>query len=262
MPVPHVIPPVIENNQLSPMFDKIPSEVRQWAESLDWKQRRYLLSLCYLLCSASPDVQIDFLDEYTADGLIAKIVEDYDTQKKVQSYLNQFHLDTKLSLDLLRNYIRQFYIHSAQDVHRQPGRYLESALRLGINPTEKNYVLNYILGFEVLKMLFKMSWMQHEKLYFLQANQEEFYLRYIKPIQNTHQLNGIINPKDRNLFFAQRSYFVETPKIGEKKLVELVMVTFTTDVVSHLGFSIVRNVNHLVFDYEYIFESDFEVVLN
>lgn len=262
MMVLNAIPVALEGSEFGTMLDKLPPEVRQWAESLDWKQRRYLLSLCYLLCSASPDVQIQFLDEYTADGLIAKIVQDYDTQKKVQTYLNNFRIDTKLTPSLLRNYIRQFYIHSAQDVRRQPEKYLESALRLGVNPAEKNYVLNYILGFEILKVLFKMSWMQHEKLYSLQSNQEEFYLTYIKPIQNTHQLNGIINPKDRQLFFAKRSYFVQVPQVSEKKLVELVMLTFTTDTVSQLGFSIVRNFNHLVFDYDYIFKSEREGVLS
>jgi hypothetical protein len=258
MMVLNTIPVLLESSHIGTMLDKLPPEVRQWAESLDWKQRRYLLSLCYLLCSASPDVQIQFLDEYTADGLIAKIVQDYDTQRKVQTYLNSFHIDTRLTPALLRNYIRQFYIHSAQDVRRQPEKYLESALRLGVNPSEKNYVLNYILGFEVLKMMFNMSWMQHERLYSLQSNQEDFYLTYIKPIQNTHKLNGIINPKDRQLFFAKRSYFVQVPQISDKKVVELVMLTFITDTVSHLGFSIVRNLSHLAFDYDYIFQPEQE----
>ncbi|MDY6784076.1 MAG: cobyrinic acid a,c-diamide synthase [Cyanobacteriota bacterium] len=249
-------PLVLENAQLGQMLDKLPPEVRQWAESLDWKQRRYLLSLCYLLCSASPDVQIQFLDEYTADGLIAKIVQDYDTQIKVQAYLNSYHVKSRLTPSLLRVYIRQYYIHSAQDVRRQPEKYLESALRLGVNPTEKNYVLNYILGFEILKMMFKMSWMQHERLYSLQSNQEEFYFTYIKPIQKTHILNGIINPKDRNLFFAKRNYFIQVPQLSEKKVTELVMLAFTTDIVSYLGFAIVRNLSHLNFDYDYIFQPE------
>ncbi|MDY7013747.1 MAG: cobyrinic acid a,c-diamide synthase [Cyanobacteriota bacterium] len=253
--VPSIAP---ANSKPDPMLDKLPPEVRQWAESLDWKQRRYLLSLCYLLCSASPDIQIQFLDEYTADGLIAKIVQDYDTQIKVQAYLNSYHIKTGLTPNLLRTYIRQYYIHSAQDVRRKPEKYLESALRLGVNPTEKNYVLNYILGFEILKMMFGMSWMQHERLYSLQSNQEEFYFTYIKPIQKTHILNGIINPKDRKLFFAKRSYFIQTPQLSDKKAKELVMLTFTTDIVSYLGFAIVRNLSHLNFDYDYIFQSERE----
>lgn len=248
----------LEESQVDKMLDKLPSEARQWAESLHWKQRRYLLSLCYLLCASSPDIQGQFLDEYTADGLLAKIVQDYDTQAKVKYFLNSFHIKADLSPDLLRSYIKQFYIHSAQDVRRQPEKYLESALRLVISPEKKNYILNYILGFEFIKMMFKMSWLQHERLYSLQSNQEDFYNTYIKPIQHAHKINGIINPKDRDLFFAKRSYFVQKPQIGDKRLNELAMLTFTTETISHLGFSIVRNLRHIPFDYDYIFQAEQE----
>ncbi|PSN06435.1 cobyrinic acid a,c-diamide synthase, partial [filamentous cyanobacterium CCT1] len=78
----------------------------------------------------SPDSQAAFLDEYTADGLITRIIEDTDTQQRVNFHLQNFHLDITLSEDLLRRYIRQFYIHSAQDSRQQPDLYLESALKL------------------------------------------------------------------------------------------------------------------------------------
>ncbi|NEO27692.1 MAG: cobyrinic acid a,c-diamide synthase, partial [Kamptonema sp. SIO4C4] len=60
------------------MLEKLPKEAQEWAEKLHWKERRYLLSLCHLLCAGSPELQAQFLDQYTADGLIAKIIQDYD----------------------------------------------------------------------------------------------------------------------------------------------------------------------------------------
>jgi hypothetical protein len=242
------------------MLERLPTEARQWAEKLPWQERRYLLSLCHLLCGAAPDDQASFLDQYTADGLIAKIIQDYDTQAKVQRHLETFHINTTLTSDTLRHYIRQFYIHSAQDSRREPDKFLESALRLVLSPKEKSYVLNYILGFELIKMIFKMSWLQQERFYLMQHNQEEFFLTYVKPVQHAHQLNGIINPKDANFFFAQRNYFIEEPKIPERKLVELVMVTFTTDLVSNLGFAIVRNIRPVPFDYDFIYRPEEEMI--
>ncbi|NEO27857.1 MAG: cobyrinic acid a,c-diamide synthase, partial [Kamptonema sp. SIO4C4] len=180
----------------------------------------------------------------------------YDTQAKVKRHLESFHIHTDLSPNVLRKYIRQFYIHSAQDVRREPEKYLESALRLVVSPEEKNYVLNYILGFELIKMMFKMSWLQQERFYSLQHNQEEFFNTYIKPIQYAHRINGIIQPKDKKMFFAQRNYFVQKPEISDKKVLELIMVTFTTDTVSNLGFSIVRNIRPVPFDYDYIYQPE------
>lgn len=242
------------------ILSMLPLEAQQWAESLPWNQRRFVLSLCHLMCAASPEMRASFLDDYTADGLISKVLEDRDTKQKVSHYLDEFNVGTELNSIALRGYIRQFYIHSAQDVRGQPDLYLESALRLVMSNTERNNVFNYILGFELIKMMFRMSWFQHEKLYRLQRNQDEFINTYIRPIQHTHKLNRIIVPKDERLFFARRDYFVQKPVISERKLVELAIATFTTETTTNFGFSIIRHSQSLVFDYDYIFAAEQEVL--
>ncbi|MGG6297377.1 cobyrinic acid a,c-diamide synthase [Leptolyngbya sp. AN02str] len=243
-------------------MSKLPPEAKVWVESLPWHQRRYVLSLCYLICAASPETQAEFLDDYTADGLVSKKLEDKDTEQRVRDYLKEFRINTELNALVLREYIRQFYIHSAQDARRQPDLYLESALRLVFSTEERNNVFNYILGFELLKMMFRMSWLQHERLYRLQRNQEEFIGLYIRPIQHAHRVNSIIVPRDEGVFFAKRDYFVQRPDISERKLVELVIATFHTDVVSHFGFSLIRHPNSLIFDYDFIMKPEQDVIFD
>lgn len=235
------------------LLDKLPASARLWVEGLPWEQRRYVLSLCHLMCATPPEIQAEFLDDYTADGLISKLLEDRDTQQRVKSYLKEFRIEAQLNEALLRQYIRQFYIHSAQDTRTQPDRYLESALRLVSNTVERNSVFNYILGSELIKMMFRMSWLEHERLYRLQRSQEEFIHLYIKPIQHAHRLNGIIVPKDAGRFFARREYFVQRPQISERLLVELAIATFTTETVTNLGFSLIRHPEAFQFDYDCIF---------
>lgn len=242
------------------VLNKLPPEAKQWAESLPWNQRRFVLSLCHLLCAASPDVQAEFLDEYTANGLIAKLIDNQEIKQKVKDNLKRFHIQTELSEILVRSYIRQFYIHSAQDARRKPDLFLESALRIVASTEERNHIFNYILGFELIKMLFKMSWLQHEKLYRLQRNQEEFISTYIKPIQHAHRVNQIIVPRDEKVFFAKRDYFIQQPNISEKKLIELAIATFTTDITTTFGFSIIRHSQSVVFNYEEIFVAEQEQI--
>jgi hypothetical protein len=245
--------PTIEN-----VLQKLPPEAKKWAESLPWNERRFVLSLCHLLCAASPEVQAEFLDEYTANGLIAKLVNNQEIEQKVKHNLERFRISTELTESLVRGYIRQFYVHSAQDARRQPDLFLESALRIVASTEERNNIFNYILGFELIKMLFEMSWFQHERLYRLQRNQEEFVETYLKPIQHTHRLNQIITPRDEKLFFARRDYYVQKPDIPGKKLTELAMATFTTEATTHFGFTIIRHPQSLVFDYDFVFDLDQE----
>ena len=244
----------------SSILGRLPQEAKDWFERLSWQERRYVLSLCHLMCVASPEVRAEFLDDYTADGLVSRKLEDKDTQQRVASYLEEFKIQTELSESVLRQYIRQFYIHSAQDTRRKPDLYLQSALKLVFSNQERNNVFNYILGFELLRMMFGMSWQQHERLYRLQRNQEEFLQTYIKPIQHAHRINGIIVPKDEGRFFARRDYFAQIPDVPDKKLNELVMATFTTEKTSHFGFMVIRHINALHFDYDYIFSEESGVI--
>jgi hypothetical protein len=242
------------------ILDLLPPEVRQWAESLQWNERRYVLSLCHLMCAATPEMRAGFLDDYTADGIVTKVLSDRDTRGTVKKYLEEFRLGSELDATRLRSYIRQFYIHSAQDTRCQPGLYLESALRLVMHTEERNSVFNYILGFELIKMMFRMSWYEHEKLYRLQRNQDEFLTTYIKPIQHTHRINKLVVPRDKDKFFARRDYFVQRPVLSEKKLVALAIATFTTEVTASFGFSIIRHPQSLVFDPEQIFGTEAEEI--
>lgn len=244
------------------ILSKLPPPARTWVGSLSWQQRRYMLSLCHLICAAPPEVQAEFLDDYTADGLVTRKLEDQETKQRVKQYLKDFHIETELTETVLRSYIRQFYTHSAQDTRRQPDLYLQSALKLVFSNEERNNVFSYILGFELLKMMFCMTWLQHERLYRIQRNQEEFINAYIKPIQHAHRLNGIIVPKDEGVFFAKRNYYVHQPEIQPKKLIELVMATFTTEATISFGFAIIRHPNSLAFDYNHIFEPEPEAIFS
>jgi len=242
------------------ILERLPKEARTWAENLSWNDRRYLLSICYLMSGATPEVQAKFLDEYTADGLVSRMLTDLDTLENVKSHLQALQIDTPLTEAVLRDYIRRFYIHSAQDVRIQPEIYLESALRLVGKSEERNNVFNYILGFEVLKIIFSMSWLEQERLYRVQKNQEEFFHSYIKPIQYAHKLNGIITPKHERMFFARRDYYIQKPELTPKKSLELIMATFTTKVVVGLGFSLIRHARSLVFDHDYIYNQEPEEI--
>ena len=181
-------------------------------------------------------------------------------QQIIERYLKKFHINKEVNDFVLRDYVEQFYIHLAQDLRTHSDSHYELSLRLVSNQKESNNIFYYLLGFEILKMMFQMSWLQHERLYGLQKNPDSFINNYIKPIQNTHRINGIIVPKHENIFFAKRNYFVKRPCITEKKLTELVMATFTTDTVKHLGFLMIRHLNFLVFDYAYIFSDEPETL--
>ncbi len=232
----------------------LPPEAQQWLTALPWVQRRYVLSLCHVMCATPPEGQSKFLDEYTADGVISRIVHDKDTQQRLSHHLRRFHIETKLTESVLRKYVRQFYIHEAQVRQRRENDYLEAVIRLMTDGQEHHRVLTYILVFELLMLLFCMSWEQHERFYCLQPNQEDFFKLYIRPVQRAHRLNGIIVPKDEDRFFARRDYFVRIPKIRPSRAVALIMASFGPEQIGQLGTGIMRHKNALQFDYDHIFQ--------
>ncbi len=243
------------------IIDALPPEAQQWLSSLPWVQRRYVLSLCYVMCATSPEGQAEFLDDYTADCVVSRLIHDQDTQQRIHYHLRRFHIETQLTEKVLRRYVRQFYIHAAQSRHHEDKAYLESAIHLMADGQEYQRVLVYILGFELMVLLFKMSWEQHERFYRLQPNQEDFFNLYIRPVQRAHRLNGIITPKDEDRFFARRDYFVRKPKLKPGQTVALIMASFSPEQISHLGSVVMRHQNALQFDYAHIFQEDSDAAI-
>lgn len=249
------------SNENQQIIKALPPEAKQWLMGLPWVQRRYVLSLCHVMCATSPEEQATFLDEYTADGVISRIIHDQDTQQRIYHHLRRFHIKTQLTENVLRRYIRQYYLHAAQTRQRQDKGYLESAIRLMMDGQEHNRVLTYILGFELLVLMFKMSWEQHERFYTLQPNQEDFFNLYIRPVQRAHRLNGVIIPKDEHRFFARRDYFIRIPNIKLGQTIALIVASFSPKQISQLGAIVVRHQNALQFDYDHIFQQDSDAAI-
>ncbi len=239
----------------TPIFSDLPSEARDWITQIPWAQRRYILLLCHLLCATETNQQAQFLDAYTAEGLLFRIVDDPATKQWVDKHLHRFRCSVQLNDETIRRYIRHVYLHFVQAKEQRPELYLETVLMSMGNARKRSSLLCYILGFEILKLFSLMSWAQHERLCSLQVNQEDFARAYLQPIQRSHKRHGIVVPKDEKDFFARRDYYIKVPKISPHKLTNLVIETFSADSIIELGFSILRHQDAIHFDYDYVYSS-------
>lgn len=237
-----------------PMLSNLPPEASEWLTTLPWEQRRYILSLCHLVCTTPSEQQSEFLDAYTAEGLLSHIAADADTRRRVNEHLKRFHCNTELNDDTFRHYIRHVYLHSMQDTDQRPELYLETVLMLIGSARKRSSVLCYILGFEILKLLFSMSWSQHERLSSLQVNEDQFVRTFIQPVQQSHKRHKIVVPKGEKEFFARRDYYIQQPDIEPQQLVDLVIKSFTADQIIEIGFTVLRHPNAIHFDYDYVYE--------
>lgn len=190
----------------------------------------------------------EFLESFSSTQEAAP--SDRDLQSQVQKHLDRFCLNVILTPESIHPYLRQFYIHIAQHSRTESPALLKRMGRLD----HRKYLMAYILGFELVKMMFRMSWQEQERLYCLQHNPEEFRALYICPIQLTHQLNELVVPRDRNRFFARRDYFVKRPKFRTNQLETLAMATFTAESILEFGFRVMRHAESFQFDYRAIFE--------
>ncbi len=208
-------------------------------------------------------------DDRTAQA-VDRIINAAHLNHSVQYHLSRLQRPTVLTPSLIQNYIRQFHVHALQNSQREtPSLSLQSALQLFVSQDDElrsivddcHPILSYLLGFEIITMLFEMSWQQHERLYYLQHNQEYFFHHYIKPVQLAHRLNDKIIPRDAKLFFAKRAYFVQRPCLRPRQLKALALATFPAETILELGFEVIRHPRSFIFDYSAIFDAP-EMAMN
>jgi len=210
------------------------------------------------MCATSAAHQTEFLDAYTAEGLLSQIADDVDTRYRVNEHLQRFHCEIELNDDTFRRYIRHVYLHSMQAAEHRPELYLETVLILMGSARKRSSVLCYILGFEILKLLFNMSWAQQERLCSLQVHEDDFTQRYIRPVQTAHTQHNIIIPKGEKNFFARRDHYIQQPNIEPQRLVDLIVEVFSADNIIEIGFSLLRHPNSINFDFDYVYKANDE----
>ncbi len=199
--------------------------------------------------------QSHLLRGYTADKTINRILNAGNLKASVEGHLKRLNRpNSSLTTDLIQTYVSQFYLHALQDPRSEASDFLKSALQLFVRQDDRNPILCYILGFEVITLLFGMSWYEHERLYYLQHHPEQFYYLYIKPIQIAHRLNEKIVPRDADIFFARRTYFIQRPSLRPQQLKAIAIATFPAETVLKLGFEIIRHPRSFVFDHAAIFD--------
>ena len=79
-----------------PVLSSLPPEARDWLTALPWEQRRYVLSLCHLVCATPSAQQAEFLDAYTAEGLLSLIIDDSDTRQRINEHLIGFRSQAEI----------------------------------------------------------------------------------------------------------------------------------------------------------------------
>jgi hypothetical protein len=199
--------------------------------------------------------------DYSNPEAIDRILNAAHHHHSVQFHLSRLQRSTELTSTLIKDYIRQFNFHALQDSRREGTSVLQSALQLFVSQDDRNPILCYLLGFEIITMLFEMSWQQHERLYYLQHNQEYFFHHYIKPIQMAHRLNDKIIPRDADIFFAKRSYFIQRPLLRPQQLKAIAIATFPAETILQLGFEVMRHPRSFIFEASAIFDEP-EMTLN
>jgi hypothetical protein len=213
--------------------------------------------------------QSRLLSDYTTDKTIDRIFNAASLKQRVKFHLSRLQRPTEITPHLIKSYVRQFYLHALQDSRCEASRSLQSALQLFVSHDsdaqavvdDRSPLLCYLLGFEIITMLFEMSWQQHERLYYLQHNQEYFFHQYIKPVQTAHRLNDKVVPRDRGMFFARRVYFIQRPSLRPQQLKAIAIATFPAETILKLGFEVIRHPRSFVFDNAAIFDEP-EMAMN
>lgn len=208
-----------------------------------------------------PPQQRDLFTDNNAPQWVDRILNAAHLHHSVQFHLSRLQRPTELTQTLIKDYIRQFHFHALQDSRREASSFLKSALQLFVSQDDRTPILCYLLGFEVITMLFEMSWQQHERLYYLQHNQEYFFHHYIKPIQIAHRLNDKIIPRDADIFFAKRTYFIQRPALRPQQLKAIAIATFSAETILKLGFEVMRHPRSFIFEASAIFDEP-EMAIN
>ncbi|MCT7977963.1 hypothetical protein [Laspinema olomoucense] len=197
--------------------------------------RRYLLNSLTLFACISPEQQHQALNDLIQSELVS-------LAEKTQNYLH----------DRIHTVLQHFGIDEAGESKRIAEYYYRYYLLTGAIPENLTteyltHLLNFIIGIEVIKIIFRMSFIEQQRFFEIQgryAIQVMIFYRYIKPIRDKLIQEKLIS-RD-----VSGSYYYTKANLSEDKILDYIFEVFKLEKIETLG----ELAKDLQFDREYIYK--------
>ncbi|GAB4352980.1 MAG: hypothetical protein Fur0042_21620 [Cyanophyceae cyanobacterium] len=199
--------------------------------------RRFLLNALTLFAAISPEQQHQAINDLIQSEIFLLAEKSLQfLQRRVKDVLYPFHIAKELEDDDIREYYYRYYMQTGQIPERLTPEYL-------------NVMLKFIVGVELLKTLFRMSFMEQQRFFEIQgkySTQALLFYRYIKPIRRKLARERVTSRDPSGTHYYQH------PKLDEAELMDYIFDIFDLETIVHLGeFS-----EKLSFESDYIYAKE------
>ncbi|WP_044170058.1 hypothetical protein [Kamptonema formosum] len=223
-------------NQRLDRFGVIPYTFLEDFRSKDPSTRRYLLNSMTLFASISSEQQHQILNDLIQSELLNLAAQSKKyLQDRIADAFNKFCISKNLGENEIAEYCYSYYVSSGILPDNMTA---DSLKKLG----------DFILGIELLKSIFLMSFVEQQRFFELQGNyssQAVLFYRYIKPIRSKLIKEKVVN---RDII---GNYYYSRPWVKEMELVDYIFELFNLESILYLG----QTAKNLTFEKEYIYKS-------
>jgi hypothetical protein len=220
-------------------FGVSPSSFIEEFQKKDPSTRRYLLNSLTLFASISPEQQHQILNDLIqSEIMILAGKTQKHIQANVQSILTQLGLERSLNEKEIADCYYRYYLLTGFIPEEVTSNYLK-------------ILINFILGIELARLLFSMSFVEQQRFFELQGNystQVVLFYRYIRPIRNKMIKENLIS---RDV--AGNHYYTK-PIFKENELMDYVFDLFNLEKILYLG----SCSSKIIFDKDYVYKASLE----
>ncbi|AFY80971.1 hypothetical protein [Oscillatoria acuminata] len=197
--------------------------------------RRYLLNSLTLFACISPEQQHQALNDLIQSELVS-LAEKTQTylHDRIHAVLKYFDVDETGESKRIAEYYYRYYLLTGTVPENLTAEYL-------------THLLNFIIGIEVLKIIFMMSFIEQQRFFEIQgryAIQVMIFYRYIKPIRDK-----LIHEKLIIRDVAGSFYYTKI-NLSEERILDYIFEAFKLEKIETLG----ELAKDLQFDREYIYK--------
>ena len=198
--------------------------------------RRFLLNALTLFAAISPEQQHQAINDLIQSEIFLLAEKSIQfLRRRVKEVLAPFKIAKEMGDEDIREYYYRYYMQTGRIPERLTPEYL-------------NLMLKFIVGVEILRTTFQMSFMEQQRFFEIQgkySTQALLFYRYIKPIRNKLMRERVTSRDPSGMHYYQH------PNLDHEDLIGYIFDVFDLETIIQLGeFS-----ENLAFEPDYIYSA-------